>query len=136
MLPQQLGTVFGAFDPLEATRAVPLAIDNRINLFDVSPYYGLTLAEKRLGQVLPEFDRSSMVVATKVGRLLRPFSFAGKTRRILIESLKAGDFKRIGGDAVKVTRRLARGKPDLHTPMGAPFDQGEAAFTAPAIAVR
>jgi len=133
--PLGLGTVpiGGLYEPIsdeDAFAVVRRAHELGIRLFDTAPQYGSGLAEKRLGQVLPEFDRSSMVVATKVGRLLRPFTFAGKTRRILIESLKSGDFKRIGGDAVKVTRRLARGKPDLHTPMGAPFDQGEAALEA------
>ena len=38
-----LGDVFGTTDPSEGKRAVHLAIENGINFFDVSPYYGLTL---------------------------------------------------------------------------------------------
>jgi aryl-alcohol dehydrogenase-like predicted oxidoreductase len=41
-----LGDVYGTTDPLEGTRAVHLAIENGINFFDSSPYYGLTLAEE------------------------------------------------------------------------------------------
>ena len=76
----------------------------------------------------PEFDRSSIVVATKVGRLLRPITFAAKTRRVLVESLRSGDLKRIGGDAVKITRRLARGRSGVDVQLGAPFDRDQAAM--------
>ena len=69
-----------------------------------------------------------MVVATKVGRLVRPVTFAAKTRRVIVESLKSGDVKRIGGDAVKITRRLARGRSGADVQMGYPFDQGQAAM--------
>jgi hypothetical protein len=47
-----LGDVFGAMDPAPGKLAVHLAIDSGINFFDVSPYYGLTLAEERLGEAL------------------------------------------------------------------------------------
>jgi len=47
-----LGGVFGSNDPGEGARAVHFAVDAGINFFDVSPYYGLTLAEERLGQAL------------------------------------------------------------------------------------
>ena len=47
-----LGNVFGGVDPREGIRAVHRAIDEGINFFDVSPYYGLTLAETRLGEAL------------------------------------------------------------------------------------
>ena len=62
-----LGDVFGATNPSEGKRAVHLAIDEGINFFDVSPYYGLTLAEERLGQAL-EGRRSEVILATKCGR--------------------------------------------------------------------
>jgi L-galactose dehydrogenase len=62
-----LGDVFARTDPSEGTRAVHCAIDRGINFFDVSPYYGLTLAEQRLGIAL-EGRRHQVVLATKVGR--------------------------------------------------------------------
>jgi L-galactose dehydrogenase len=61
------GNVYGAIDPDESTRAVHLAIDNGINYFDASPYYGLTLAEDRLGQALAG-KRKQVILATKCGR--------------------------------------------------------------------
>lgn len=62
-----LGNEFGPADADEATRAVHLAIDSGINFFDISPYYGRTLAEERLGQAL-QGRRDRVVLATKCGR--------------------------------------------------------------------
>lgn len=62
-----LGAEFGAIDPGEGERAVHSAIDHGINYFDVSPYYGRTLAEERLGQFL-KGKRDDIILATKCGR--------------------------------------------------------------------
>ncbi len=40
--------------------------------FDVAPYYGLGLAERRVGDFLREKPRDDFVLSTKVGRLLHP----------------------------------------------------------------
>ena len=62
-----LGDVFGTTDPAESVRAVHRAVDEGINFFDVSPYYGNTLAEDRLGKALLGI-RNGVVLATKCGR--------------------------------------------------------------------
>ena len=62
-----LGDVFRKTDPADRTAAVHLAVERGINFFDVSPYYGLTLAETRLGEAL-EGRREKVVLATKCGR--------------------------------------------------------------------
>jgi L-galactose dehydrogenase len=62
-----LGNEFRETDPAEGVRAVHAAIDQGINFFDVSPYYGRTLAEERLGIAL-EGKRSQVILATKCGR--------------------------------------------------------------------
>lgn len=41
-----------------------------INYFDVAPMYGFGLAERRLGDFLRHVERQSVVISTKVGRLL------------------------------------------------------------------
>src|SRR5881394_2523033 len=73
-----LGNVYSVVDPAEGVRAVALAIANGINFFDVSPYYGATLAEERLGKAL-RGKRQEVVLATKCGRFgLNDFDFSAK----------------------------------------------------------
>jgi L-galactose dehydrogenase len=62
-----LGNEFGSVDPEEGQRAVRYAIERGINYFDVSPYYGRTLAETRLGEAL-RGHRDKAILATKAGR--------------------------------------------------------------------
>ena len=83
-----LGNVFGEADPAEGIRAVHLAIDEGVNFFDVSPYYGLTLAETRLGEAL-EGRRQSICLSTKCGRYgSQDFDFSPqRIRQSLEESL-------------------------------------------------
>jgi D-threo-aldose 1-dehydrogenase len=40
--------------------------------FDTAPFYGLGLAEHRFGACLRTIDRRSVVISTKVGRLMKP----------------------------------------------------------------
>ena len=40
--------------------------------FDTAPFYGLGLAEHRLGACLRNVDRRTLAISTKVGRLMRP----------------------------------------------------------------
>lgn len=87
-----LGEEYGAVDPAEGRRAVDCAIDHGINFFDVSPYYGRTLAEERLGRFL-QGKRDRVVLATKVGRYDRDlpdgFDFsAERVFRSVEESLR------------------------------------------------
>lgn len=84
-----LGDVFGPVSESESRRAVHAAIDGGINLFDVSPYYGHTLAEERLGAALSG-RRHSIYLATKCGRYdLDSFDFSAQRIRASIdESLR------------------------------------------------
>lgn len=84
-----LGNEFSPVDPAEAERAVRYAIDRGFNFFDVSPYYGRTLAEKRLGSAL-EGLRQRIVLATKCGRYdTASFDYsAERTMRSAEESLR------------------------------------------------
>ena len=73
-----LGGVFGNVDPSEGMRAVHLAVDSGINFFDTSPYYGITLAETRLGAALAG-TRERVILATKCGRYgMDEFDFPAK----------------------------------------------------------
>ena len=84
-----LGNEFGGIDPAEGERAVDAAIDNGINFFDTSPYYGRTLSEERLGKAL-EGKRHKVVLATKCGRYdLNGFDFsAARVKTSVEESLR------------------------------------------------
>jgi L-galactose dehydrogenase len=74
-----LGDVFGVVTPEQGRAAVHHAIDRGINLFDVSPYYRLTLAEERLGAAL-KGQRDEVVLATKCGRYgAERFDFSAAT---------------------------------------------------------
>lgn len=133
--PLGLGTVpiGGLYEPvtdIEADALVRRSFELGIRLFDTAPQYGSGLAENRLGTVLPDFPRDEIIIATKVGRLIRPISFGAKTKRVLVESIKSGDVRRIIGDGVKITRRLARGRKGVgvDVQLGFPFDQGQAAL--------
>src|SRR5262249_26524729 len=64
----------GLFEPVsdadaEATLARALALG--IRYFDTAPLYGFGVAEQRFGRFLRDKPRSSYVLSTKVGRLLR-----------------------------------------------------------------
>ena len=53
----------GAFDTLYAAG---------LRYFDTAPFYGTGFAERRLGSCMRHVERSSLVVSSKVGRLLKP----------------------------------------------------------------
>ena len=62
-----LGGVFGDVSEETAREAVHAAVRAGINLFDTSPYYGLTKSEAMLGKCLVGIPREDVVVASKVG---------------------------------------------------------------------
>ena len=73
-----LGNVFDVCDEQEGIDTVHYAIDHGVNFFDVSPFYGITLAETRLGKALLG-KRKNIFLATKCGRYdLRAFDFSAK----------------------------------------------------------
>lgn len=118
-----LGNVFGEADPAECLRAVHCAIDNGINLFDVAPYYGGSLAEQRLGEAL-EGKRHQVILASKCGRYgERDFDFsAARVESSLDESLRRlrtdyidlfqvhdiefGDPRQVAGETLPALRRM------------------------------
>ncbi len=84
-----LGDVFDVTDEKEGFRAVHSAIDSGINFFDVAPFYGDTLAEKRLGNALLT-KRKDIFLATKCcryGNGIFDFSY-NRVLRSIDESLQ------------------------------------------------
>lgn len=67
-----LGGLYEAVAEDDADAVVETAWERGIRLFDTAPQYGHGNAERRLGRNLKHRPRDEFVVATKVGRLLRP----------------------------------------------------------------
>jgi D-threo-aldose 1-dehydrogenase len=65
-----LGNLGTAISDEAAAGAVYAAWERGIRYFDVSPHYGLGLAERRLGSALREYPRDEYILSTKVGRVL------------------------------------------------------------------
>jgi len=65
-----LGNLYGAVSDSAAHETCVAALDIGITYFDTAPYYGFGLSERRVGDALR--GRDSIVVSTKVGRLLKP----------------------------------------------------------------
>ena len=63
-----LGGVFHNIREEEGIQAVHTAVENGINLIDVSPYYGHLKAEIVLGKALKDIPREKYYLSTKVGR--------------------------------------------------------------------
>jgi len=62
-----LGSVFRKVTLEDCIATVQAALEGGINLIDVSPAYGQTLAELRLGRALEGVPRDSYILATKIG---------------------------------------------------------------------
>jgi L-galactose dehydrogenase len=135
-----LGDEYGKLDAAEATRAVHMAIDRGINLFDVAPYYGRTLAETRLGEAL-RGRRDKVVLATKCARYDKAafdFSATRVTRSVdeslarlqtdyldifLVHDIEFGDRTQIVNETIPAMRRIQQsGKARFIGITGLPVD--------------
>jgi D-threo-aldose 1-dehydrogenase len=67
-----LGGLYEAVSEETAIATVDAAWESGARLFDTAPLYGMGDSEVRLGRALRERPRDEYVLATKVGRLLRP----------------------------------------------------------------
>jgi D-threo-aldose 1-dehydrogenase len=67
-----LGGLYTTVSDADCTDTVLTAIDNGVNFIDTAPHYGKGTSEIRLAKALAGRDRSSLVISTKVGRLLVP----------------------------------------------------------------
>ncbi|WP_271899152.1 aldo/keto reductase [Candidatus Phyllobacterium onerii] len=66
-----LGGIYKSLSDEEAAATVEAALDAGVTYFDVAPFYGMGLAERRLGTALRK-RRTDTILSTKVGRLLKP----------------------------------------------------------------
>ncbi len=61
------GTWWGGTDEAEAVAGIQRALDEGVTLIDTAPAYGFGLAEELVGQAIRGRERSTLVIATKVG---------------------------------------------------------------------
>jgi len=66
-----LGNEFEVVTDDEAYATIAAAWNAGVRYFDMAPWYGLGLAERRYGDFLHNQNRSDYIVSTKVGKLLR-----------------------------------------------------------------
>jgi D-threo-aldose 1-dehydrogenase len=66
-----LGGLYSGVPEEQAVETVRWALASGLRLVDTAPLYGHGLAERRVGLALREHPRDEVVLATKVGRLLR-----------------------------------------------------------------
>lgn len=66
-----LGNEFEYVTERDADQTFEAAWTAGVRYFDTSPWYGLGLAERRLGRFLHQQARGSYVISTKVGKLLK-----------------------------------------------------------------
>jgi len=96
-----LGSVFRRVTEAEGIAAVHAALDLGINFIDVSPFYGLTVAETVLGKALKSIPRDSYYLATKVGRYgykMEDFDFSAERVTASVDESLA----RLGVDYVDI----------------------------------
>ncbi len=87
-----LGSVFREVSQEDCCATVQAALEGGMNFIDVSPSYGETLAELRLGRALEGVKRDSYLLATKIGSYSEPrgdYDFSrASTERSVEHSMK------------------------------------------------
>jgi D-threo-aldose 1-dehydrogenase len=66
-----LGNEFAVVTDKDAYAAIGAAWDAGVRYFDMAPWYGLGLAERRYGNFLHDKPRNEFIVSSKVGKLLK-----------------------------------------------------------------
>ena len=67
-----LGDLFENLDDQVCYDTLKKSLNNGINFFDTSPFYGFGLSEHRIGNYLKSIRRKDFVLCTKVGRYMTP----------------------------------------------------------------
>ena len=80
------GNIYAPVSDQEAAALAKVAYDAGIRYFDTAPLYGVGLSETRLGAGLAQYDRSELVISTKVGYTLVPASEAAGGNSVFVET--------------------------------------------------
>ncbi|MGV3483957.1 MAG: aldo/keto reductase [Planctomycetaceae bacterium] len=76
-----IGAEFRSVDVDEALQCVRVALDRGMNYIDTAAYYGRGMSEIMLGRILPDIQRESYVLSTKLGRYA-PAHFDYSAKRV------------------------------------------------------
>jgi len=113
-----LGNEFEMVTDEDADATLQASWDAGVRYFDVSPWYGLGLAERRFGRFLHRQPRDSYLLSTKVGKLLKAspenrsrelFPYAGSPNNVVFDYSADGvkrsiedSLQRLGVDRIDV----------------------------------
>jgi D-threo-aldose 1-dehydrogenase len=113
-----IGNEFSVVTDTEAEQTLQAAWNSGIRYYDVSPWYGLGLAERRFGHFLHNQNRDSYIISSKVGKLLKAskkaiqsnlFPFAGSPNSVEFDYTAAGvrrsvedSLQRLGIDSMDI----------------------------------
>jgi len=87
-----LGELFEALDEKTAIATVEQALSSGVRVFDSSPHYGNGLAESRMGAGLRRAPRDQILVSTKIGRIMDPFTKRPAPRKDVVTPGFAGGY--------------------------------------------
>ncbi|GAB4541092.1 MAG: aldo/keto reductase family protein [Anaerolineae bacterium] len=104
----------GKVEAETARRVVETAYEQGINYFDLADIYGVGQAEKQMGQVLAQYPRHTLVIATKVfWPMSDDINDRGLSRKHIMESIDKS-LERLGTDYVDI---YFCHRPDPETPI-------------------
>src|SRR3979409_925152 len=128
-----LGNEFAVITEKDAYATLDAAWSAGVRYYDTSPWYGLGLCERRLGNFLQPQDRSDYVISSKVGKLLKAsqqnnareyFPFTPSPNNVIFDYTADGvkrsiedSLQRLGIDALDIVfvHDLSPDNPYLHT---------------------
>ena len=90
--PARLASCFDLLDEKTSIATVEQALASGVRVFDSSPHYGNGLAESRLGAGLRRAPRDQILVSTKIGRIMDPFTKPPKPRNDVVTPGFAGGY--------------------------------------------
>jgi D-threo-aldose 1-dehydrogenase len=135
-----LGNEFEVVTDKDACATMEAAWDAGVRYYDVAPWYGLGLAERRYGNFLHNKERSDYVLSTKVGKLLRAskaaknkecFPFSPSPNDVIYDYTASGvrrsiedSLQRLGLDSIDIAfvHDISSDNPYLPTPWPEQFE--------------
>jgi D-threo-aldose 1-dehydrogenase len=85
-----LGDFYELLDEKTSIATIEQALASGVKVFDSSPHYGNGLAEARMGAGLRRAKRDEILVSTKIGRIMDPFTRPPKPRSDVVSPGFAG----------------------------------------------